>query len=236
MISNNCSEQRARTGIFIEGVAEVSLREALCGLYSQFSCSQWQARYQAAAKLVSEEERRRVLRVGDRVGAFELNDPDRGSVWSPNLLANGPLVITFYRGLWCRYCQQDLASLDRLMPEIRRLGASAIVVAHDLDKDGRARLREIDVFKFSLVDDTMGRLAERFGIRWPIEDEELIRRELGLDIAALRGAGPWIQPIQARFIVGTDGVIELSSVAFDHDQYGEPTEVLPVLTKQHRLI
>ena len=178
----------------------MSLREALSGLYSQFTCSQWQARYQAAAKLIAEEERRRVLRVGDWVGAFELNDPDRGSVWSSDFLANGPLVITFYRGLWCRYCQQDLVSLDRLMPEIQRLGASAIVVAHDLDKDGRARLRESDVFRFSLVDDAAGRLAERFGIRWPIEDEELIRRELGLDISGLRGAGPWIQPIQALAI------------------------------------
>jgi peroxiredoxin len=215
----------------LQGEYRVSLREDLCGLYDQFSCTQLQARYEAAAKLVSEEEKRRVLRVGDRVGAFELTDPDRGSVWSPGALENGPLVLTFYRGLWCRYCQQDLVSLDRLVPEINRLEASAIAVAHDLDTGARAQLRQIADFKFLIADDTSGRLAERFGIRWPIEDEELIRRELGLDITTLQGAGPWIQPIQARFVIGQDGVLAFVSVAFDYDQYSEPTEILPALTK-----
>jgi hypothetical protein len=69
-----------------------SLREALAALYSRFDPDQLVERYSAAAKLVAEEERRRVRQVGDCVPPFNLTHPERGFISSSDLLNEGPLI------------------------------------------------------------------------------------------------------------------------------------------------
>lgn len=74
-------------------------------------------------------------------------------------------------------------------------------------------------------------MAEQFGIRWPTDEANLIETELGMNLVTLHGDGPWIVPMQARFVVGPDGMIVFANVAFDYDQRSEPAAVLPVLAK-----
>lgn len=94
-----------------------SLRDALAALYSRFDADQLVERYSAAAKLVAEEERRRVRQVGDRVPPFNLTHPERGYISSSDLLDEGPLIVSFYRGLWCSYCQRDLLGVEEAFPK-----------------------------------------------------------------------------------------------------------------------
>jgi hypothetical protein len=57
----------------------------------------------------------------------------------------------------------------------------------------------------------------------------LIEAALGTDLATLRGTGPWILPMQARFVIGQDGVITFANVAVNYGQCSEPASILPVL-------
>jgi peroxiredoxin len=146
-------------------------------------------------------------------------------------LLRGPLIVNFYRGLWCSYCQQDLLGLEQITPDIRKANASVVVITHDLEAAARQRLRQTTNFGFPIVDDVAGEVAEQFGIRWAPEDASLIESALGADLVTLRGTGPWILPMQARYVIGRDGVIVFANIAADYDQRSEPATVLPVLAE-----
>lgn len=129
---------------------------------------------------ISEEERARPLNAGKSAPFFVLRDIKGGVFDSADALANGPAVITFYRGLWCPYCQSDLSSFEKLLDKIRSLGAVVAGVGHELPADrGRSGLNPEHV-NFPILDDLMGDVAVGFGIRWPSEDMNHIRACLGL--------------------------------------------------------
>lgn len=209
----------------------MSLRDALAELYSRFDADQYRERYAAVADLIADEEKRRVQQVGDQAPTFALTDPDSGSVSSSELLLRGPLIVNFYRGLWCSYCQQDLLGLEQISLDIRKANASIIVITHGLEATVRQRLRQTSSFEFPILDDVTGEVAEQFGIRWAPEDASLIESALGADLVTLRGTGPWILPMQARYVIGQDGIIVFANIAADYDQRSEPATVLPVLAE-----
>ncbi len=68
------------------------------------------------------------LNSGDTAPEFTLQDADGNSVSSRALLARGPLVATFYRGVWCPYCTYDLQALEEVRSEIEARGASLVAI------------------------------------------------------------------------------------------------------------
>src|SRR5690349_861535 len=71
----------------------------------------------------------RALQVGQRAPAFVLSDALGRSVESNRLLALGPLVISFYRGAWCPYCNLELQAWQQHLPELQALGASLVAIS-----------------------------------------------------------------------------------------------------------
>jgi peroxiredoxin len=124
-----------------------------------------------------------------------------------------------------------LLGLERTVPDLRKANASIAAITHGLEKDVREKLRRTASLSFPILDDIDGNVAEQFGIRWPAEDANLIETELGMNLVTLRGSGPWIVPMQARFVIDPNGVIVFANIAFDYDQRSEPAAVLPVLAK-----
>lgn len=208
----------------------MTLRDTLARLYSQSDAERLAEHHAAAAAMIADEEKSRVLRVGQCVRAFGIADPDFGAVSSSELLEHGPLIVTFYRGLWCPYCRQDLLGLDEIMPKVRETNASVVVLAHGLEPGIRAKLRTATSLNFPIVDDE-GEIAEQFGLRWSDDDAAVMEAVLGTDLVTMRGTGPWIVPMQARYVIKQDGVIVFDNVAFDYSQRTEPAAVLPALAQ-----
>ena len=80
----------------------------------------------ATNDLIASGQADRALKVGDRAPEFALHDPDGWTHRSTNLLTQGPLVVTFYRGVWCPYCNLDLQALEAAANSIRSQGAGLI--------------------------------------------------------------------------------------------------------------
>jgi hypothetical protein len=70
----------------------------------------------ATAELIASGQAGRALKAGDRAPTFSLNDPEGKPVSSADLLAKGPLIISFYRGVWCPYCNFELQALLETLP------------------------------------------------------------------------------------------------------------------------
>src|SRR5882757_10582641 len=82
--------------------------------------------HRATAELVASGAAARALEAGDKAPSFVLKDPEGKPVVSAALLARGPLIVSFYRGVWCPYCNMELQSLQEALPEFRQLGAQLV--------------------------------------------------------------------------------------------------------------
>jgi peroxiredoxin len=185
--------------------------------------------HQLMSNLISLEERGRPLKVGSVAPRFELIDPEGGVCSSRDLLSTGPVVVTFYRGLWCPYCQRDLLGFEQSLVEIRSAGAHVVAICHDLRAGKRVASMKPEEISFSVLDDTAGDVAVKFGIRWPEDDLNTIREVLHTDVGLFREGEPWIVPMQARFVIDRKGIVAFSEIAFNYDQRSEPVAIMPTL-------
>jgi peroxiredoxin len=98
--------------------------------------------HRATAELIASRAASRALKAGDQAPAFTLNDPDGQPVSSTDLLAKGPLVVSFYRGVWCPYCNMELQALQAALPEFKKLGASLVAISPQTAVNSRKSVRQ----------------------------------------------------------------------------------------------
>src|SRR5690349_21551949 len=121
--------------------------------------------HKATAELIASGQAERALKAGDRVPAFTLPDADGVAVSSTDLLARGPLVLTFYRGVWCPYCNLDLQAIEADAGDIRGLGASLVAISPQTTPNSRRSRRE-NGLSFPILADEGGAVAAAFGLRF----------------------------------------------------------------------
>ena len=185
-------------------------------------------------ELIASGQAGRSLHAGDRAPAFTLPDPDGKLVSSQDLLAKGPLVLTFYRGVWCPYCNLDLQALEEVRTEIEARGAFLVAVSQQTAANSR-KAQRTNKLGFPIVGDKDGELAAKFGIRWHLPDDvQAVHKQLGADLVAFNGEDSWTLPMPARYVIGQDGVIAYAEVNPDYTRRPEPSDVFAVLDQLNR--
>jgi peroxiredoxin len=185
-------------------------------------------------ELIASGQAERALRAGDRAPSFTLPDPDGKLVSSAGLLAKGPLVVTFYRGGWCAFCNLDLQALEEARSEIEARGATLVAISQQTAPNSRKSQRT-NQLGFPILGDKGGELGARFGIRWKMPEElQQIHKQLGADLTAFNGEGSWTLPMPARYVIGHDGVIAYAEINPDYTRRPEPSEIYPVLDRLRR--
>ena len=185
-------------------------------------------------ELIASGQAERALKSDDRAPAFTLPDPEGKPVSSQDLLAKGPLVVTFYRGAWCPYCNLDLQALEEARLEIEARGASLVAVSQQTAANSR-KSQQSNKLGFPIVGDKDGELAAKFGIRWRLpEDLQAIYKQLGADLTAFNGEASWTLPMPARYVIGQDGVIAYAEINPDYTRRPEPSDMFPVLDRVKR--
>src|SRR5256885_4282983 len=101
-----------------------------------------EAMHRATDELIASGAAERALKAGDRAPEFTLKDADGHEVSSRDLLAKGPLVVTFYRGVWCPYCNMDLQALREVLPAIVERGAQLVAISPQTQSNSRKSQRE----------------------------------------------------------------------------------------------
>ncbi len=185
-------------------------------------------------ELIASGQAERALKAGNRAPAFTLPDPEGRLVPLQNLLAKGSLVLTFYRGAWCPYCNLDLQALEEARPEIEARGASLIAISQQTAANSR-KAQLSNKLSFPILIDKGGELATKFGIRWRLPgDLQAIYKRLGADLVTFNGEDSWTLPMPARYVIGQDGVIVYAEVNPDYTQRPEPSDIFPVLDRLKR--
>ena len=185
----------------------------------------------ATQSLIDSGQADYALEAGDRAPEFTLQDADGSSVSSRELLAQGPLVTTFYRGIWCPYCNYDLQALEDVRPEIEARGASLVAISPQTPANSRKSQRD-NKLGFLILSDPGATVAAEFGLRFSLPDDLIeVYRQFGADLAAVNGDPSGVLPMPARYVIGTDGVIAYAEVNPDYTRCPDPSELLPVLDR-----
>jgi peroxiredoxin len=189
----------------------------------------------ATAELIASDQAGRALKAGDKAPLFTLNDPDGKPLSSAELLAKGPLVISFYRGVWCPYCNMELQALEETLPAFTAAGASLLAISPQTAPNSRKSLRN-NKLSFPILSDTRNDVAAAFGLRFALPDYLVdLYKMLKNDLPTFNGDDSWTLPMPARYVIAQDGTILYAEVNPDYTHRPEPEDMLPVLRQQSAL-
>jgi peroxiredoxin len=176
---------------------------------------------------------RTMLKVGARAPAFALPSATGAMVDLGTLLKNGPVVVTFYRGGWCPYCNLELKAFQDVLPEIKAAAAALVAISPE-KPDDTLSTAEKNALAFDVLSDVGQKVGRAFGIVYDFTDElRGAYQGLGRDIPALNGTpGEWALPVPATYIVDGDGTIIYAHANVDYRDRGDPRDVLAVLAKK----
>lgn len=169
-------------------------------------------------------------KVGDRMRNFTLpnhlgEQRDLGS-----LLENGPVVITFYRGGWCPYCNLELRAYQEVLQDITDLGATLVAITPELP-DASLSTTEKNELQFEILSDVNAAYAQELGLVFTLPEElRSIYDSFGIDVEKHNGEGQFDLPLAATFIVGAGGIIASAFVNADYKVRQEPKDVVQALS------
>src|SRR5882672_10022040 len=168
----------------------------------------------------------RALKIGDPAPSFGLPDGD-GMLWhSEDLLRTGPLVIVFYRGRWCAYCNAQLAALQEIHPQIAAAGASLVAISPQTQKHSYMT-RDMHKLRFPVLNDAGNQVARKFGLVYRLSPEmQAMYESIMTKLPGYNGDQSWELPLAATFIVQLDGKISWARIDADWRQRPEPEELL----------
>jgi peroxiredoxin len=171
----------------------------------------------------------RALKAGNTAPEFELYDGD-GMLWrSQELLRNGPLIIVFYRGRWCAYCNTQLAALQRIHSQIATTGASLVAISPQTQKHSYMT-RDMHKLRFPVLSDPGNETAKKFGLVWRLSPElQTMYESIMTRLPGYNGEQSWELPLPATYIVQPDGKISFARVDVDWRQRAEPEQILEQL-------
>ncbi|KGM32273.1 peroxiredoxin-like family protein [Inquilinus limosus] len=185
--------------------------------------------HRATAELVASGAADRALKAGDKAPSFALKDSDGSVVNSVALLARGPLIISFYRGVWCPYCNMELQALEAARPEFERLGAALVAISPQTAPNSRKSARQ-NGLSFPILSDPKGEVAAAFGLRFRLPDYLVeLYRNLKNDLPTFNDDPSWTLPMPGRYLIGQDGTILTADVNPDYTIRPEPEALLPAL-------
>lgn len=186
----------------------------------------------ATAELKATGIEEKALKVGDKMPAFELQDRNGETVSSATLLEKGPLVLTFYRGSWCPYCNIELTALEKYRPQFQKQGATLIAISPE-PFDGVKSSDTLTKINSTILRDPQNKLAEQFGIVFELDEkvDAIYKNAFKMDLTKINETEKSTLPMPATYVIDKEGVIQFAYAKADYTQRAEPSDVLAALKK-----
>lgn len=146
-----------------------------------------------------------------------------------DLHAIGPVILTFYRGGWCPYCNLELRAYQAILNDIKAAGGNLVAVSPERP-DNALSTAEKNALQFLILSDVNGRLADAMGIRFDLSQEIIaLYRKFGQNLPIHNGDGRWSLPVPATFVIDQRGRIVLAHVDADYRVRLDPADALRAL-------
>lgn len=181
-------------------------------------------------EIIAQDIEKKSLKEGDTIPFFSLPNAYGRVITIGDLLARGPIVISFYRGQWCPYCNLELPALQEVVPVLQKLGASLVAISPNLPDNTLSSVKKHSL-GFEVLSDIGNRVAKQFGIVFTLpESLRAVYKDFGIDIPGSNGDDTYTLPLPATFIVDQKGFIRHAFVKSDYTKRMEPQDILSAVT------
>jgi peroxiredoxin len=169
------------------------------------------------------------LKAGDRAPSIVLRNARGELIDVGVLLKKGPVIVTFYRGGWCPYCNLELRAFQQVLPEIKAAGAALVAISPE-KPDDTLSTAEKNALTFEVLSDVGQKVGRAFGLVYQFTDElKSAYGGFGLNIPEKNGADEWALPISATYLIGRDGSIIYAYTDPDYRDRADPLDILKLL-------
>ena len=180
-------------------------------------------------ELRSEFASKSAIGVNDTAPDFALPNPAGKSIVLKDLLRSGPVVLTFYRGGWCPYCNIQLRAYQGALAQITGLGGRLVAISPQLP-DNSLDTASKNALTFDVLSDVGNKVSRSYGLVYSLPEE--IRSALRSNNKALpsiNGDESWELPVPATYVVARDQRVALAYIDVDYRKRPEPEALLTCL-------
>ncbi|MBT1064094.1 AhpC/TSA family protein [Bowmanella sp. Y26] len=171
--------------------------------------------------------KRQALKEGDVAPQVRFKDLQNQLVLLSDLLTNGPLILSFYRGGWCPYCVLELKAWHDAIAACQQ-PVNFVAVTPEIAVHAKQTHSDNNL-QFPILVDSKNQAANQFGLTWHIDDDmrELMEK-WHIDLTKRNCTQGFELPIPATYVLGADGRILYAFIEEDYTQRAEPAEVLAI--------
>jgi len=166
--------------------------------------------------------------VGDKAPNFTLNNALGKSVELNDYLKKGKVILTWYRGGWCPYCNLTLSQLQQELPNFKANGATLIALTPELP-DNSISTAEKNELAFEVLSDVGNKVAHEYGIVFELIEELAVMYNAGFAMNAHNGDESNELPLAATYIIDESGEIIYAFLDIDYRNRAEPSELVKLL-------
>ncbi|CAM1372920.1 Alkyl hydroperoxide reductase [Tenacibaculum xiamenense] len=168
----------------------------------------------------------KALKVGDLIPDFELPNALGNKISLKSLLSKGSVVISFYRGGWCPYCNIELRALQNLLPEFEKYNTSLIAISPETP-DNSLNTVEKNNLSFEVLSDIDNKVAKQLGLVFQLPDDlREVYHSFNIDVPKHNGNEDYELPMPATYVVNSEGIIKYAFVPEDYTERANPEEIL----------
>lgn len=172
----------------------------------------------------------KAVQQGSKAPNFTLPNVRGTEVTLSEKLAEGPVVLTWYRGGWCPYCNIQLAAYQKVLPQIEELGAQLIAISPEVP-DKSLSTTEKNSLRFEVLSDVNSKVAKDYGLVFELTPEvERLYAEF-FDIVEYNGeeAAKNELPLAATYVIAKDGTVTWAFLNADYTKRAEPRDIIDAL-------
>ena len=182
----------------------------------------------AGDELAASGQADRALGAGATAPSFTLPSATGEAVSLDELLTQGPVVLTFYRGAWCPYCNIALRSLQQHHADFTARGARLVAVSPQIP-DESLSLTEKHALDFAILSDIGSTTAKAYGLAFDLPDDlAAVYDKLGFDLQHVNGHSRTLS-LPATYVIDQAGTIRWAFTDTDYTQRAEPADIITAL-------
>ncbi|MDT8451998.1 MAG: peroxiredoxin-like family protein [Gammaproteobacteria bacterium] len=169
------------------------------------------------------------IQVGEQAPDFILSNAFGKKVELSEELKKGPVVLVFYRGAWCPFCNMYLHALQDNLPGFEQYGARLITITPQTP-DKSAEQIEKDSYPFEVLSDLDNQVMQDYKLYFRIPDDLVaVYKKIGLDIESYNGEGRNELPVPGTFVIDRQGVVRAMHADTDYKKRMEPAAIIEAL-------
>ena len=184
-------------------------------------------------ELIAQHIKDNALQIGQKVENFSLANHKGENIELADLLKKGPVIISFYRGGWCPYCNLELKALNDYLPQFKTQSAQLIAISPQLPDETLSTAQKNDL-EFDVLSDVSNKVAEQFGLLFTLDERiQALYTQFGIDFEHYYGDKSFKLPLPATYVINQEGVITYAFLNEDYTLRAEPTDIMAALESEN---